>query len=91
MIIATEMCPGHIYIYLNPMGHTLKSFAYMNMSLVLDQRERETLKVVCGSLGMVPLYHGLVPEGSATLPVIYTKVSEEIRSNRSIYGKSGMD
>jgi hypothetical protein len=26
--------------------------------------------------------------GSETLPVIYRKVSEEIRSNRTIYGKS---
>jgi hypothetical protein len=33
----------------------------------------------------------LVPEGSKTLPVIYRKVSEEIRSNQSIYGKSKMD
>jgi hypothetical protein len=30
-------------------------------------------------------------EGSETLPVIYRKVSEEIRPNRSIYGRSGMD
>jgi hypothetical protein len=26
MIIDTEMCPGHVCIYSNPMGHTLKSF-----------------------------------------------------------------
>jgi hypothetical protein len=26
MIIATELCPGRVYIYLNPMGHTLKIF-----------------------------------------------------------------
>jgi hypothetical protein len=27
MIIAMETCPGHVYIYPNPMGHALKSFA----------------------------------------------------------------
>jgi hypothetical protein len=26
MIIATEMYPGHVYIYLNPLGRTFKSF-----------------------------------------------------------------
>jgi hypothetical protein len=26
MIISTELCPGHVYIYLNPIGHTLKIF-----------------------------------------------------------------
>jgi hypothetical protein len=31
----------------------------------------------------------MVLEGTKTLPVVYRKVSEEIRSNRSIYGKSG--
>jgi hypothetical protein len=61
------------------------------MSSVLDQRERETLKVVRGSLGMVLLYHGWFREGFGPLPVIYRKVSEEIRSNRSIYEKSEID
>jgi hypothetical protein len=27
MIIAIEMCPGHVYIYPNPLGHILKSLA----------------------------------------------------------------
>jgi hypothetical protein len=27
MIIAKELCLGHVYIYPNPLGHTLKSFA----------------------------------------------------------------
>jgi hypothetical protein len=26
MIISTELCPGHVYIYPNPIGHTLKIF-----------------------------------------------------------------
>jgi hypothetical protein len=30
----------------------------------------------------------MVLEGTKTLPVVYRKVSEEIRSNLSIYGKS---
>jgi hypothetical protein len=30
----------------------------------------------------------MVTEGSKTLPMIYRKALEEIRSNRSIYGKS---
>jgi hypothetical protein len=37
---------GHVYIYPNPLGQILNSFGLLNMSLVSDQRERETLKVV---------------------------------------------
>jgi hypothetical protein len=37
---------------------------------------------------MVPLYHGWFLEGSKTLLVIYRRCQNEIRSNRSIYGKS---
>jgi hypothetical protein len=36
----------------------LRVLHLLNMSFVLDQRERETLKKVWGSLIMVPLYHG---------------------------------
>jgi hypothetical protein len=35
----------------------LRVSCLLNMSSALDQRERETLKVVQGSLRMVPLYH----------------------------------
>jgi hypothetical protein len=49
---------GHVYIYPNPMGHTLKSFASIKYEFGIRSREREAPKVVQGSLGMVPLYHG---------------------------------
>jgi hypothetical protein len=45
---------GHVYIYLNPLGHTHASIEY---DFGIRSRERETPKVVQGSLGMVPLYH----------------------------------
>jgi hypothetical protein len=45
--------------------------------------------VVWGSLEMISTYHEWF-WGSKTLLVVYKKVSKEIRSNWSIYGKSGM-
>jgi hypothetical protein len=38
----------------------LKLSRLLNMSSVLDQRERKTPKVVQGSLRMVSLYHGWI-------------------------------
>jgi hypothetical protein len=29
MIIAMELCQGHVYIYPNPLGHTRKSFTFI--------------------------------------------------------------
>jgi hypothetical protein len=42
MIIAMEMCPGHVYIYLNPLGHTLKSFASIEyeFGVLIEERGR---------------------------------------------------
>jgi hypothetical protein len=42
MIIATELCPGHVYIYLNPLGHTLKSFASIEyeFGVLIEERGR---------------------------------------------------
>jgi hypothetical protein len=42
MIIATEMCPGHVYIYPIPLGHTLKSFASIEyeFSVLIEERGR---------------------------------------------------
>jgi hypothetical protein len=54
---------GHVYIYLNPLGHTLKSFMSIEYEFgIRSKRERETLKVVRGSLRMVPLYHECGPK-----------------------------
>jgi hypothetical protein len=50
---------GHVYIYIRTHCVThLRVLRLLNMSLVLEQRERETMKVVQGSLGTVLLYHG---------------------------------
>jgi hypothetical protein len=42
MIIATELCLGHAYIYLNPLGHTLKSFASIEYEfrVLIEERGR---------------------------------------------------
>jgi hypothetical protein len=42
MIIAIEVCPGHVYIYLNPLGHTLKSFASIEyeFGVLIEERGR---------------------------------------------------
>jgi hypothetical protein len=43
MIIAIEMCPGHVYIYPNPLGHTLKSFASIEYEFgIRSQREGDS-------------------------------------------------
>jgi hypothetical protein len=44
MIIATEWYPGHVYIYLNPMGHTLKSFASIEYEFGVLIKERGRLQ-----------------------------------------------
>jgi hypothetical protein len=42
MIIATELCPGHVCIYPNPLGHTLKSFASIEYEygVLIEERGR---------------------------------------------------
>jgi hypothetical protein len=91
MIIVMEECPDmSTYIRTQWVTH-LRVSRLLNMSLVLDKKregdsESDSRKSRNGSI-----ISRMVPEWSKTLPVIYKKVSEEIRSKRSIYGKSGMD
>jgi hypothetical protein len=42
MIIAMELCLGHVYIYLNQLGHTLKSFASIEyeFGILIEERGR---------------------------------------------------
>jgi hypothetical protein len=42
MIISTERCPRHIYIYANTLGHTLKSFASLEyeFGVLIEERGR---------------------------------------------------
>jgi hypothetical protein len=40
MIFDTEMCSGHVYIYPNPLGHTLKSFASIEYEFGVFIQER---------------------------------------------------
>jgi hypothetical protein len=42
MIIATEWCLGHVYIYPSPMDHTLKSFASIEyeFGVLIEERGR---------------------------------------------------
>jgi hypothetical protein len=42
MIIAMELCPGHVYIYAKPLGHTLKSFASTEyeFGVLIEERGR---------------------------------------------------
>jgi hypothetical protein len=63
MIIVTERCPGHVYKYPNPLGDTLKSFVSIEYEFGVLIEERETPKVVRGSLRMVPKYHGWFRKG----------------------------
>jgi hypothetical protein len=61
MIIATEMCPGRVYIYPYQLGHTLKSFASIGYGFsIRSKREGDSVR---GSLIMVPLYHRWFQKG----------------------------
>jgi hypothetical protein len=82
---------GHVYIYPNPMGHTLKSFASIEYDFSIRSKREGDSKSGSEKSRNGSIISRLVLEGYETLPVIYMKVSEEIRSNRSIYGKFGMD
>jgi hypothetical protein len=87
----TERVSGHVYIYPNPLGHTLKSFASLEYEFGRDKIKREGYSD--SGLGKSPngsIISQNVLEGSETLMFVYRKVSEEIWSNRSIYGKSGI-
>jgi hypothetical protein len=44
MIIATECFRGNVYIYPNPMGHTLKSFASIEYEFGVSIEERGKLQ-----------------------------------------------
>jgi hypothetical protein len=82
---------GHVYIYPNPMGHTLKSFASIEYEFGIRSKREEDSKSGPGKSQNGSIVSWLVPEGSKNLPMIYGKVPEEIWSNRSIYGMSGID
>jgi hypothetical protein len=60
------------------------------MSSILDQRKRETPKVVRGKSQNGSTISWMVPEGSETLPVIYKRCQKEIRSNQNIDGRPGI-
>jgi hypothetical protein len=82
---------GHVYIYSNPMGHTLKSFTSIEYEFSIRSMREGHSESGSGKSRNSSIISRLVPKGSKTLLVIYRKVSEEIRSNQSIYGKSRMD
>jgi hypothetical protein len=92
---AYDCCHGrasrHVHIYLNPMGHTLKSFASIQYEFGIRSKREEDSKSGPGKSRNGSIISRLFLEGSETLPVVYRKVSEEMRSNRSIYGKSRID
>jgi hypothetical protein len=50
MIIITELCLGHVYIYLNPLGHTLKSFASIEYEFDVLIEERGRLQNLFGEV-----------------------------------------
>jgi hypothetical protein len=50
MIISKEWCPGHVYIYPNPMGHTLKSFASIEYQSGVLIEERGRLRKLFGEV-----------------------------------------
>jgi hypothetical protein len=70
MIIATEMCPGHVYIYPNPLDHTLKSFASIEYEFSIRSKREGDSKSGLGKSRNGSTISLMVPEGSKTLLVI---------------------
>jgi hypothetical protein len=70
MIIITELCLGHVYIYPNPLGHTLKSFASIEYEFDVLIEERGRLQKWFRKSQNGSTISWMVPEGSKTLPVI---------------------
>jgi hypothetical protein len=81
---------GHINIYLNPLGHTLKSFASTEYEFDIRSKRKGDSESGSGKSRNGSTISLLNSEGSETLSVIYGKCHNEIRSNRFIYGKSGV-
>jgi hypothetical protein len=77
---------GHFYIYPIPMGHTLQSFASTEYEFGIRSKREGNSKSGSGKSWNGSNISLLDSDRSKTLPVIYRKVSEEIRSNRFIYG-----
>jgi hypothetical protein len=61
---------GHVYLYPNPLGHTLKSFASLKYDFSIRPKERGDSKSGLGkSLNGFSISR-LVLDGSGTLPMI---------------------
>jgi hypothetical protein len=54
---------GHVYLYPNPMGHTLKSFASIEYEFDIRLKREEDSESGPGGLRMVPIYHGWIWKG----------------------------
>jgi hypothetical protein len=70
MIIATELCLGHFYIYLNPMGHTLKSFTSIEYEFGIRSKREGDSESGLGKSRIGSTILRMVPKGSKTLVVI---------------------
>jgi hypothetical protein len=69
-VIATEMCPGHVYIYPNPLVHTLKSFVSTEYEFGTGSKREGDSKSGSGKSRNASTISRMVPEGSKTLAVI---------------------
>jgi hypothetical protein len=70
MIIATEFCPRHVYIYPNPLGHTLKSFASIEYEFAIKSKREGDSESGLGKSKNGSTISPMVQKGSKTLAVI---------------------
>jgi hypothetical protein len=71
-----------------PIWVTLKSFASIEYEFGVLTEERGRLQKWFGKVSKWFTISRMVPEGFETLPVIYRRCWNEIRSNRNIYARS---
>jgi hypothetical protein len=72
---------GHVYIYPNPLGHTLKNFASIEYEFGIRSKREGDPKSGLGTSRNGSIISRLVSERSKTLRVIYRRCRNEIRSN----------
>jgi hypothetical protein len=72
------------------LGHTFKSFASIEYEFGVLIKERGRLRKWFKEVLEWSPISGMVPKGFETLPVIYIRCQNEIRSNQNIYERSGI-
>jgi hypothetical protein len=90
MIIVMEECSDNVYIYLNPLGHTLKSFASIEYEFGIRSKGEGDFESGLGKSQNGSTISQMVPEGFKTLPMIYRRCRKVTGRSSVCFRKSGI-